>query len=108
MVWCACVLLCLPCGGPAPLAMFEDQATVETQPEITEKVFPIYGYSKIKKSSSNSKASTEGRKCWKIKIDNKNLPLDQPILDILQWEKDDVIEWKVTKEGFLSFTRVEK
>lgn len=108
MVLCACVLLCLRCGGPAPLAMFEDQATVETQPETTEKVFPIYGYSKIKKSSSNSKAPAEGRKCWKIKIVNECLPLDQKILDILEWQEDDVIEWKVTEEGFLSFTRVQK
>lgn len=108
MVWCARALLCLPCGGPASLAMFEDQATVETQPETTEKVFPIYGYSKIKKSSSNSKASTEGRKCWRIKVTNEGLPLDQGILDILEWQEDDVIEWKVTEEGFLSFTRVQK
>lgn len=108
MVWCARALLCLPCGGPAPLAMFEDQATVETQPETTEKVFPIYGYSKIEKSSTDAKSKKKGVRCWEVEIIDDSIPVNQELLDALQWKEDDVIEWKVTEDGFLSFSRVEK
>lgn len=99
---------CLVCESPVFLAMSEEQLLNETQTESAQKTFPIYGYSKIKKTSTRTQAQQDGVRTWKVKVANEGIPLNSEVLDVLQWQEDDVIEWKVTEEGFLSFTRVKK
>lgn len=82
-----------------------DDAPIQ-QPEESATTYPIYGYSKIEKSSSNTRSEKKGVRCWEVEIIDDNIPLNQNLLDALKWEEDDVIEWKVTEDGFLSFTRV--
>lgn len=85
----------------------EDDAPEQQLPE-PPATYPIYGYSKIEKSSTDAKSTKKGVRCWEVEIIDDSIPVNQELLDALQWKEDDVIEWKVTEDGFLSFSRVEK
>ena len=102
----AVVLLGLGCliGFLMPVAESEDNL----QPADPAKVYPLYGYSKIEPCTSDSKIKKKGVRCWEVEIVDDNLPITDELLEALQWKEDDIIEWQVTKDGFLSFKRVDK
>ena len=86
------------------------EALFNSAPQAPEpaKVYPIYGYSKIEQCTSNSKIKKKGVRCWEVEIIDDSIPITDELMDALQWKDDDVIEWHVTEDGFLSFKRVEK
>ena len=89
---------------------FVSEANLNIDPQAPEpaKVYPIYGYSKIEQCTSASKVKKKGIRCWEIEIVDDNIPLTDELMEALQWKEDDVIEWRVTEDGFLSFKRAEE
>ena len=86
------------------------EALFNSDPQAPEpaKVYPIYGYSKIEQCTSDSKIKKKGVRCWEVEIIDDSIPITDELMEALQWKEDDVIEWQVTEDGFLSFKRVEK
>ena len=102
----AATILGLAClvDFPMPVAESEDNL----QPADPAKVYPLYGYSKIEPCNSDSKIKKKGIRCWEVEIVDDNLPVTDELMEALQWKEDDIIEWQVTEDGFLSFKRAEK
>lgn len=99
-------LLALVCllGFIMPVAESDDNL----QPAEPAKTYPIYGYSRIEPYDGVPKTKKKGVRCWEVEIVDDNLPLSEDIMEALQWKEDDLIEWQVTEDGFLSFKRVDK
>lgn len=87
-----------------PVAESEDNL----QPADPAKVYPLYGYSKIESFDGVPKVKKKGVRCWEVEIVDDNLPITDELMEALQWKEDDIIEWQVTEDGFLSFKRVDK
>jgi hypothetical protein len=89
---------------------FVSEANLNIDPQTPEpaKVYPIYGSSKIEQCTSASKVKKKGVRCWEIEIVDDTIPITDELMEALQWKEDDVIEWQVTEDGFLSFKRAEK
>jgi len=80
----------------------------DSQEPEPAKVYPIYGYSKIEQCTSASKIKKKGVRCWEVEIVDDTIPITDELMEALQWKEDDVIEWRVTEDGFLSFKRAEE